>query len=82
MNIIGYSDRFSVQPGQTIRFMVSSGEPSYRTEIVRLRHIDENPKGPGFNSQSVETDVSGQYQGRPQTIHTGFTAVQDNLPSF
>ena len=43
MNIIGYSDRFSVQPGQTIRFMVSSGEPSYRTEIVRLRHIDENP---------------------------------------
>ena len=71
MNIIGYSDRFSVQPGQTIRFMVSSGEPSYRTEIVRLRHIDENPKGPGFNSQSVETDVSGRYQGRPQTIHTG-----------
>ena len=41
MDIVGYSDRFSVRPGQTIRFMVSCAEPAYRAAVVRLRHTDE-----------------------------------------
>ena len=40
MDIVGYSDRFSVQPGESVSFMVSSRSPSYHAEIVRLRHID------------------------------------------
>ena len=37
LGITGYSDRISVQPGQTIQFYVHSerGE-SYRADIVRL----------------------------------------------
>ena len=66
MKIVGYSDRFSVQSGQMIRFMVSSQQPSYRADIVRLIHSDANPAGPGFKYEEVGTSVSGEYQGRPQ----------------
>lgn len=45
--IVGYADRFRVEPGETIRFMVSSESPSYRADIVRLIHGDPNPEGPG-----------------------------------
>ena len=34
--IAGYADRLSVQPGQVIRFMVSSEAPQYDAQLVRL----------------------------------------------
>ena len=71
MKIVGYSDRLSVQPEQSIRFMVSSELPAYRTEIVRLIHGDSNPKGPGVKHEPVETPVTGQYRGRPQKFSRG-----------
>ena len=37
LRLVGYSDRISVAPGETIRFMVSAdGLASYEAEIVRL----------------------------------------------
>ena len=71
MKIVGYCDRLSVQPGETLRFMVSCELPSYQADIVRLVHGDENPKGPGFKEELVETPATGEYQGRKQEIHTG-----------
>jgi hypothetical protein len=58
MKIIGYADRFSVQPGETIRFMVSAQDiKTYRADIVRLIHGDTNaaatsPCGPAPTSPS------------------------------
>ncbi len=75
MKIVGYSDRFSVRPGETIRFMVSSEEPEYRAEIVRLRHTDGSPRGPGFKTEALETSVEGEYSGFLQPIHKGSYAV-------
>ena len=46
--IVGYADHLRVQPGETIRFMVSSEVPRYRADIVRLIHGDANPAGPGI----------------------------------
>ena len=46
--IVGYADHLRVQPGETIRFMVSSEVPRYRADIVRLIHGDANPTGPGI----------------------------------
>ena len=45
IKILGYCDRLSVAPGDTIRFMVSSeeGQP-YRARIVRIIHGDANPE--------------------------------------
>ena len=78
MKIVGYSDRLSVQPGQSIRFMVSSKVPTYQAEIVRLIHGDANPKGPGVKHEPVATPVSGAYQGRFQELHRGsFVVIAD-----
>ena len=45
--LVGYSDRLSGAPGETIRFMVSSDHARYRSRLVRLIHGDTNPDGPG-----------------------------------
>ena len=82
MKIVGYSDQFSVPPGQSIRFMVSSQEPTYHAEMVRLRHIDANPNGPGFKVESLETKIDGEYPGRAQTIHTGSHVVVPHDPQL
>ena len=75
MKIVGYSDRFSVRPERTIRFMVSSAAPTYRAAIVRLRHTDANPQGPGFKSETLQTSVDGEYPGQQQAIHSGSHAA-------
>ena len=71
MKIVGYGDRFSVQPGQTVRFMVSCRTPDYRAEIVRLIHGDDNPKGPGVRFEPVDAPPNGSYRGRVQALHRG-----------
>src|SRR5262245_34430497 len=71
MNIVGYTDRLSAAPGETVRFMVSSSHLTYRGDIVRLIHGDENPQGPGFKEVEIAAPVSGEYAGRVQPIVTG-----------
>src|SRR5262249_11747923 len=46
--LLGYTDRLSVAPGETVRFCVSCTEPEYQVALVRLVHGDPNPDGPGF----------------------------------
>jgi N,N-dimethylformamidase len=82
MGIVGYADRMSVQPGETIRFMVSSQSPRYRADIVRLIHGDINPKGPGFKEVLVETPVSGEYSGRHQDLPLGSYAIVPDAPAL
>jgi N,N-dimethylformamidase len=81
MKITGYADRFSVAPGETIRFMVSSDAPRYRADIVRLVHGDTNPEGPGFQEREIATKVSGEYAGRAQKIHPGSAAIVPEVPA-
>ena len=52
--LTGYSDKWSVYPGETISFMISSDRPRYESAIVRLIHGDENPAGPGFKEEVIE----------------------------
>ena len=82
MKIVGYSDRLSVQPGETIRFMVSSETPEYQADIVRLIHGDRNPKGPGFKEELVSSPVSGTYTGRRQTLPQGSYITVPDSPSL
>ena len=80
MDVVGYSDRLSVQPGDTIRFMVSCRMPTYTADIVRLIHGDTNPRGPGFKEELVETAVSGEYPGRTQQLYIGSYATVPDHP--
>lgn len=88
MKVVGYADRWSVQQGQVIKFMVSCELPQYSADIVRLIHGDTNPKGPGFKEKLVDTKVSGQYPGLRQEIRKGSyvevprSARLDELRSF
>jgi N,N-dimethylformamidase len=75
MEIVGYSDRWSVQPGETVRFMVSAAAPRYRASIVRLIHGDTNPAGPGYRDRPVPAAIEGEYDGRLQAYHPGSFAV-------
>ena len=82
MKIVGYSDRWSVQPGETVRFMVSSEPSTYRADIVRLIHGDETPGGPGFKDEPLETSISGEYPGRQQPIRKGSYVTVPDSPAL
>ena len=82
MDIVGYADRFSVQQGDTIRFMVSCKLPTYQAQIVRLIHGDTNPEGPGFKEQPVQTGADGTYQGKFQKLAIGSYAVVPDHPQL
>jgi N,N-dimethylformamidase len=80
MNVLGYTDRLSVSPGQKIRFMVSCDLPSYRAELVRLIHGDLNPIGPGFKAEPVRAKLNGEYPGIKKKIELGSYLVVENGP--
>ena len=80
MKLVGYGDRFSAQPGETIRFMVSCESDTYRANIVRVIHGDPSPGGPGFKVEEVESSVSGEYPGRKQSIPSGSYVVVPDSP--
>ncbi|HLV02809.1 MAG TPA: LamG domain-containing protein, partial [Acidobacteriota bacterium] len=69
--ILGYADRMSVPPGETVRFMISSRQPQYQAELVRLIHGDPDPRGPGFKAEPVDAPFAGTYPGRVQTWNPG-----------
>jgi N,N-dimethylformamidase len=67
--LLSYADKVSVFPDETIQFMVSSENPEYSVEIVRLIHGDGNQHGPGFKEEVVPTGIAGSYKGKLQAIH-------------
>ena len=82
MKIVGYSDRWSVQPGEKVQFMVSTELSGYRADIVRLIHGDDTPGGPGFKDEPLETSVSGEYPGRQQPIRKGSYVTVPDSPTL
>ncbi len=80
LTITGYSDRISVRPGETVKFMVNCEHPTYQADIVRLICADATPAGPGFKEKLVRTTVSKRRKGRPQAIHAGSYALVESRP--
>ena len=80
--LMGYADPLSVQPGQSVRFMVSCDFAEYRADIVRLIHGDINPKGPGFKEEFIHTRVSGEYPGRRQDLRAGSHVTVPDSPAL
>lgn len=79
MGIVGYADRLSVRPGETIKFMVSSQSPRYRADIMRLIHGDPNPRGPGIKEEPVNTPANAEYAGKHQRLPLGsYVTVLDS----
>ena len=70
--ITGYADRWSVRPGETIRFMVSvrDGAP-YEARVARIHCGDPNPAGPGRREVPMPCAIEGRHQGQEQPIRIG-----------
>ena len=71
MRLLGYTDRLSVAPGESIRFMVSCDHPAYEARLVRLIHGDTNPEGPGFRQVEVPSAIDGSKPGKHEEIRGG-----------
>lgn len=70
--IMGYSDKMSACPGETVKFMVGCDRSrSYRARLVQIIHGDTNPEGPGYKERAVKADFEGEYNGRHQEIYAG-----------
>ena len=82
MRLTGYSDKWTVEQGDTVSFYVNCDGPAeYRAELVRLVHGDTNPAGPGVKEPRVESAADGTYPGRAQRIHSGsYALVADRRP--
>ena len=79
MVIVGYADQMTVEPGETIRFMVSTLAPQYSAEIIRLIHSDPNPLGPGIKEERIDSPLSGTYTGVFQPLPNGsYITVPDD----
>src|SRR3954451_8511486 len=74
--LMGYADRVSVAPGETIAFKVScSGAPRYRAEIIRVLSPEAGPQAPPFRRETVETPANGEYPAREQELLCGSWAM-------
>lgn len=68
--LLGYTDPFCVEAGQTIQFKVSAELPgAYQAEIMRLRCADHTDIG--LKQSTVTTPVNGFYTGRFQPTQSG-----------
>ncbi len=75
LRLLGYTDRLSAAPGDTIRFMVSSDHDRYESRLVRLIHGDTNPAGPGFKQVLVPSAIDGDAGGAHQDLPSGSFAT-------
>ncbi|HEV3177698.1 MAG TPA: N,N-dimethylformamidase beta subunit family domain-containing protein, partial [Stellaceae bacterium] len=81
--VMGYCDRWSVAPGETVRFMVSCLEGDrYDAEIVRLKQPDAGPLATPFAPEPIAAPCNGSRSGRRQAIPIGSLAVVPAHPTL
>jgi len=82
--IVGYTDRMSARPGETIQFHVSCDQAvsAYTADIVRMIAGDTQPGAPGLKTAPIDTAVNGSYPGRQQAIHPGSYVQVDRWPGL
>jgi len=73
--LIGYADKLSVAPGETLSFKVSCLDAGrYHADLVRLEGGDD-PGGSGFSERVLPSAFSGEYTGRAQSVQCGSYAT-------
>ena len=59
LRITGYSDKYSVCPGDNLKFYINSEQSEdYELQMVRLIHGDTNPDGPGYKEDEIADQIS------------------------
>ena len=80
--LIGYADRLSARPGETIEFKVSStSKRDFKAELVRIVCADPNPEGPGRQEEEVAAEFAGSYPSHVKTAPLGsYARVEQTGP--
>jgi N,N-dimethylformamidase len=79
LGISGYPDKLSVQPGESVRIMVSTKARTFRSTMVRIIHGDPDPAGPGLKEEVIDSSTNGTYTGRYQPLPLGsYVTVPDD----
>ena len=70
--LIGYVDRLSARPGDTLEFKVNSAasEP-FSAELIKIVCADPNPDGPGIIHEKIASTLDGTYPSRRQDYALG-----------
>ncbi len=70
--LIGYVDRLSARPGETLSFKVSSIVPEpFEAQLIKIICADPNPDGPGIVHEVIASSIDGTYPSRPQDYDLG-----------
>jgi N,N-dimethylformamidase len=78
--LTGYTDRWSVKPGERIHFMVSSaGDAPFQLRFVRHLCADPNPDGPGYHETPMPSPIDGTVAGRAQPAWLGSYGVASGV---
>ena len=81
--LVGYSDRLSARPGETIAFKVSSHlDAPYDAHLVRIISADPNPEGPGIVEEDLSAIFAASYASRAQPFAPGSYARSDTEARF
>ncbi|MCJ9712147.1 hypothetical protein LWS69_24240, partial [Bordetella hinzii] len=76
ISLVGYTDRFSARPGESLAVKVSSSlDKPYFADLVRIHSADPNPAGPGMRYTPAQAGFAGRYPSRAQAIHQGSCGV-------
>ncbi len=79
ISVIGYTDKVSYAPGETVQFKVSADNTTTaEVAITRLIHGDEHPDGPGFVEEVIAADCSGSQAVGKQFVDTGNAVIVDD----
>ena len=74
--LLGYADRLSVRPGETVAVKVSCTlEEDFSASLVRIVCADPNPSGPGIIEESVPANFAASYPARVQPFTPGSCAL-------
>ena len=82
MQVVGYSDQISLQPGDTVNIMVSCKQDNYQADFVRLMNGNDHPDGPGVKEEDIPSNITGKHPGRVQEFQHGSYIKIDNSPEL
>jgi len=83
MNIIGYTNKFSLTNEEELEVKVScSNIKTYKADLVKIIQGDINEKGPGYKENKIDIKLGGPYKARNQKIPMGSYGLVKNNKVF
>lgn len=81
--IVGYTNKLTAEPGESIDVMVSSfGAASYHADFRQIIQGDTNPEGPGYKDKLIDLDLGGQREAIAKPFRPGSCVIVPGLAAL